>query len=114
MIDWRSSDGSHKLHTPSPSVTSPFEGIVTMMSSRNPIVSDALSSVRFVIAFVRVRLEPLRERSDRGASAIEWAIIAAISIAAAVLVGGIVISKINSTKSCIQGSGSTTGCSGGK
>jgi Flp pilus assembly protein TadG len=36
----------------------------------------------------------LRERSDRGASALETAIIAAVLIAAAVLIGGIVYDKV--------------------
>jgi hypothetical protein len=45
--------------------------------------------------FVRTRLEPLRERSERGASALETAIISAVLIAAAVLIGKIVIDKVN-------------------
>ena len=51
--------------------------------------------VAFTIAFVRTRLEPLRERSERGASALETAIISAVLIAAAVLIGKIVIDKVN-------------------
>jgi Flp pilus assembly protein TadG len=53
----------------------------------NPVVA-------FAVAFVRTRMEPLRERHDRGASALETAIIAAVLIAAAVLIGGIVITKV--------------------
>ena len=50
--------------------------------------------VAFTVAFVRTRLEPLRERNERGASALETAIISAVLIAAAVLIGKIVIDKI--------------------
>ena len=51
--------------------------------------------VAFTMAFVRTRLEPLRDRSERGASALETAIISAVLIAAAVLIGKIVIDKVN-------------------
>lgn len=51
--------------------------------------------VAFTMALVRTRLEPLRERSERGASALETAIISAVLIAAAVLIGKIVIDKVN-------------------
>jgi len=51
--------------------------------------------VAFTMAFVRTRLEPLRERSERGASVLETAIISAVLIAAAVLIGKIVIDKVN-------------------
>jgi hypothetical protein len=50
--------------------------------------------VAFTVAFVRMRLEPLRERSERGASALETAIISAVLIGAAVFIGKIVIDKI--------------------
>lgn len=50
--------------------------------------------VAFTMAIVRTRLEPLRERSER-ASALETAIISAVLIAAAVLIGKIVIDKVN-------------------
>ena len=50
--------------------------------------------IAFTIAFIRTRVEPLRERSERGASALETAIIAAVLIAAAVLIGGIVMTKV--------------------
>ena len=51
--------------------------------------------VAFTVAFVHTRLEPLRERTERGASALETAIISAVLIAAAVLIGKIVIDKVN-------------------
>ena len=44
--------------------------------------------VAFTVAFVRTRLEPLRERNERGASALETAIISAV------LIGKIVIDKV--------------------
>ena len=50
--------------------------------------------VAFTLAVIRSRIEPLRERSERGASALETAIIAAVLIAAAVLIGGIVMTKV--------------------
>jgi alkylation response protein AidB-like acyl-CoA dehydrogenase len=57
----------------------------------NPLDHPA---VAFTLAYIRTRVEPLRARSDRGASALETAIIAAVLIAAAVLIGGIVIQKV--------------------
>jgi Flp pilus assembly protein TadG len=51
-------------------------------------------AVAFALALIRTRMQPLRERHDRGASALETAIIAAVLIAAAVLIGGIVITKV--------------------
>jgi hypothetical protein len=50
--------------------------------------------VAFTMAFVRTRLEPLRARSERGASALETAIISAVLIGAAVFIGKIVIDKV--------------------
>lgn len=58
--------------------------------------------VAFTIAFVRTRIEPLRDRSERGASALETAIIAAVLIAAAVLIGGIVIAKVRTAGTAVQ------------
>jgi Flp pilus assembly protein TadG len=60
---------------------------VHQLLTDNPLVA-------FTIAFVRTRIEPMRERSERGASALETAIITAVLIAAAVLIGGIVIAKV--------------------
>ena len=50
--------------------------------------------VAFTVAFVRTRIDPLRQRSERGASALETAIISAVLIAAAVLIGKVVIDKV--------------------
>jgi Flp pilus assembly pilin Flp len=59
----------------------------------------------FTLAFVRTRLEPLRERNERGASAVEWAVIAAICVLAALAIGGAVVAVINANKTKIsQGS----------
>lgn len=58
--------------------------------------------VAFALAYVRTRVEPLRERSDRGASALETAIIAAVLIAAAVLIGGIVYQKVTDAGQIVQ------------
>ena len=58
--------------------------------------------VAFTIAWVRTRIEPMRERGDRGASALETAIIAAVLIAAAVLIGGIVIAKVREAGTAVQ------------
>lgn len=58
--------------------------------------------VAFTIAFVRTRVEPLRQHSDRGASALETAIIAAVLIAAAVLIGGIVMAKVREGGAAVE------------
>jgi len=60
----------------------------------------------FLVAYVRTRLQPLRDHSERGASAVEWAIIAAISVAVAGFVGTLIWNKVKSQSSCIQGSSS--------
>jgi Flp pilus assembly pilin Flp len=56
----------------------------------------------FPLAFLRTRLEPLRERSDRGASAVEWAVIAAICVVMALAIGAAVIAVVNNGKAKIQ------------
>lgn len=74
------------------------------------MIRSELAACHLVVAFIRTRLEPLRKRSERGASAVEWAIIAAITVALAILIGGLIITKVNNQKSCIQGS--QTNCTG--
>ena len=59
-------------------------------------------TVAFTLAYLRTRTEPLHERSDRGASALETAIIAAVLIAAAVLIGGIVYQKVTDAGTRVQ------------
>ena len=61
-------------------------------------------AVAFTMAFVRTRLEPLRARSERGASALETAIISAVLIGAAVFIGKIVIDKVNGAGDTVQNS----------
>lgn len=56
----------------------------------------------FTLAFVRTRLEPVRQRSERGASAVEWAVIAAICVLAALAIGAAVVAVINANKGRIQ------------
>ena len=58
--------------------------------------------VAFTLAYIRARVEPLRERSDRGASALETAIIAAVLVAAAVLIGGIVYQKVTDAGQIVE------------
>jgi Flp pilus assembly pilin Flp len=56
----------------------------------------------FTMAYIRTRLDPLRERSERGASAVEWAVIAAICVLAALAIGGAVVAVINANKTQIS------------
>lgn len=58
--------------------------------------------VAFTLAVIRTRLAPMRERSERGASAIEWAIIAAICVVAALAIGTAVVTVINNGKNKID------------
>ena len=58
--------------------------------------------VPFTLAWVHSRIEPIRERNERGASALETAIIAAVLIAAAVLIGGIVLAKVRTAGTTVQ------------
>jgi len=70
----------------------------------NKIQNNALAA--FVLAFVHTRLEPVRRRTDRGASAIEWAIIAAISVTLALVIAVAIKGVIDSRKTEI-GKGTT-------
>ena len=58
--------------------------------------------VAFTLALVNTRLQPLRQRSERGASALETAIIAAVLIAAAVAIGTIVLNKVKQAGQTVQ------------
>ena len=49
--------------------------------------SIVVTYVLAALGYVHERLEPVRKRSDRGASAIEWAVIAAICVTAALVIG---------------------------
>jgi len=61
----------------------------------NPIIAMTL-------AYVRTRLEPMRETNERGASAVEWAVIAAICVLAALAIGGAVAAVVNNNKTNID------------
>jgi Flp pilus assembly pilin Flp len=61
----------------------------------NPIIAMTL-------AYVRTRLEPMRETNERGASAVEWAVIAAICVLAALAIGGAVAAVVNANKGNID------------
>ena len=56
----------------------------------------------FTLALVHARLQPLRDRTERGASALETAIIAAVLIAAAVAIGTIVLAKVRAAGTTVQ------------
>ena len=58
--------------------------------------------VAFTLALVNTRLQPLRQRSERGASALETAIIAAVLIAAAVAIGTIVLAKVKAAGETVK------------
>lgn len=60
--------------------------------------------VAFTLALVNTRIQPLRQRSDRGASALETAIIAAVLIAAAVAIGTIVLAKVREAGTTVTNS----------
>jgi Flp pilus assembly pilin Flp len=58
--------------------------------------------IAFTLALVNTRLQPLRQRSERGASALETAIIAAVLIAAAVAIGTIVLNKVKDAGKTVE------------
>lgn len=62
---------------------------------------------RQLFAYAMLRREALRDRKDTelGASAIEWAIISAIVVAAAVGLGLVIVSVINNKQDEIQQQG---------
>jgi Flp pilus assembly pilin Flp len=64
------------------------------------IADDPL--VAFTLAWVRIRINRPESRADRGASALETAIIAAVLIAAAVAIGTIVLNKVKQAGSAVQ------------
>jgi hypothetical protein len=59
------------------------------------VVDSLLLTFTVLVAYARLRLEPLRGRGERGASAVEWAIITGISVAASVAIGALVWDKIH-------------------
>jgi Flp pilus assembly pilin Flp len=59
-------------------------------------------AVSLLLAYVHVRLEPVRKRSERGASAVEWAVIAGITVAAAAAIGVVIWNKIRAGRTLIN------------
>jgi Flp pilus assembly pilin Flp len=58
--------------------------------------------IAFTVAFFRTKIDGVRERSDdRGASAVEWVIIAAICVLAALAIGAAVMQVVNANKTKI-------------
>jgi len=72
--------------------------MITMVRD-NPLIA-------FTVAFFRTRIDTridaLRERSERGASAVEWVVIAAICVLAALAIGAAVMAVVNANKAKIQ------------
>ena len=66
------------------------------------LAGPVLVAVSVLVAAVHLRLEPLRRRSERGASAVEWAVIAGITVAAAVAIGTVIWQKVNTSKDLIN------------
>ncbi len=66
------------------------------------LAGPVLVAVALLVAAVHLRLEPLRRRSERGASAVEWAVIAGITVAAAVAIGTVIWQKVNTSKDLIN------------
>lgn len=77
------------------------------------VVDSLLLTFTVIVAYVHVRLEPLRKRSERGASAVEWAIITGITVAAAVAIGTLVWEKVNKGNDLIKQDIPTGGTGGG-
>ena len=58
--------------------------------------------IAFTLAFARTKIDDVRRRSDdRGASAVEWVIIAAICVLAALAIGAAVMQVVNANKNKI-------------
>jgi Flp pilus assembly pilin Flp len=73
-----------------------------MMRILMRLASPVLVAASLLMATVHLRLEPLRRRSERGASAVEWAVIAGITVAAAVAIGTVIWQKVNTSKDLIN------------
>ena len=73
----------------------------------NPIIAVTL-------AYVRTRLEPMRETNERGASAVEWAVIAAICVLAALAIGGAVAAVVNANSGKVNSGTELPAIGGGK
>jgi len=60
--------------------------------------------IAFTVAFFRTQVDGMRDRarSDRGASAVEWVVIAAICVLAALAIGAAVMAVVSANKAKIQ------------
>ncbi|MFL6077636.1 MAG: hypothetical protein ACJ73S_30095 [Mycobacteriales bacterium] len=65
------------------------------------------AGIHYLYLMLRTRLDDVR-RDDRGASAVEWAVIAGICVALAVVIAGAIKLVVNHGKSQID-QGTTTG-----
>jgi Flp pilus assembly pilin Flp len=72
---------------------------MTALVRDNPLIA-------FTVAFFRTRIDARiathRERNERGASAVEWVVIAAICVLAALAIGAAVMAVVNANKAKIQ------------
>jgi Flp pilus assembly pilin Flp len=58
--------------------------------------------IAFTVAFFQTRIDAVRDRNERGASAVEWVVIAAICVLAALAIGAAVMAVVNANKTKIQ------------
>ncbi|MFG2002509.1 hypothetical protein ACGFNU_25470 [Spirillospora sp. NPDC048911] len=65
----------------------------------NPLNDPTIAYLR---ALLGVRLDRARAETDRGASAIEWAIITALLAGIAIAVGAIIIKKVSDKANSIN------------
>jgi Flp pilus assembly pilin Flp len=76
-------------------------------------VGFGLPMLGYLEATLRVRLERARTEEDRGASAIEWVVIAAVVVGIVLAVGVVIsnalTSKAGSVQECIGGATNSTG-----
>lgn len=67
-----------------------------------------------LVTLIRARLADRDGARDRGASALEWAIISAILVTAAVLIGGVIYNVVqdkgNTLEQCANQPVGTAGC----
>jgi Flp pilus assembly pilin Flp len=72
---------------------------MTTLVRDNPLIAF---TVAFFRARIDARLDAVRERTERGASAVEWVVIAAICVLAALAIGAAVMAVVNANKAKIQ------------
>lgn len=68
----------------------------------------------FLVCYLRARVARARAAEDRGASAIEWVVIAAVVVAIISVVGGILYNALqdraNDVEDCISGINGSQNC----